>query len=54
LPEINIFLTTIIPLRISLTVIYHHSLHHEFFPQGPQLPLRRCILLTYRFLIYVA
>jgi len=24
-----------LPLRKSLTVIYHHSLHHEFFPQLP-------------------
>ena len=23
------------PLRKSLTVIYHYSLHHEFFPQLP-------------------
>jgi len=45
----NFFFTTIIiPLRKSLTVIYHHSLHHEFFTQPwckqifytmPQLPL---------------
>jgi len=27
--------TIIIPLRKSLIVIYHHSLHHEFFPQLP-------------------
>jgi len=27
--------TIIIPLRKSLTVIYHHSLHHKFFPQLP-------------------
>ena len=41
------FTTIIIPLRKSLTVIYHHSLHHEFFPQLP------FYLLTYRLLIYV-
>ena len=33
------FTTIIIPLRKALTVIYHYSLHHELFPQGPQLPL---------------
>jgi len=34
---ITFFTTLIIPLRSrkSLTVIYHHSLHHEFFPQLP-------------------
>ena len=32
---ITFFTTIIIPLRKSLTVIYHHSLHHEFFPQLP-------------------
>ena len=39
--------------RKSLTVIYHHSLHNEFFPQ---LPLGVAFYLhgTYRFLIYVA
>jgi len=31
----NFFTTIIIPLRKSLTVIYCHSLHHEFFPQLP-------------------
>jgi len=33
--KLIIFFTTIIPLRKSLTVIYHHSLHHESFPQLP-------------------
>jgi len=41
------FTTIIIPLRKSLTVIYYHSLH-------PTTTVRRCVLLTYRFLIYVA
>ena len=27
--------TLIIPLRKSLTVIYHHILRHEFLPQLP-------------------
>ena len=33
--SIIFFTAIIIPLRKSLTVIYHHSVHHECFPQLP-------------------